>query len=272
MKEKLLVSVSGGETSGYMARRLQIEYSDKYEMVFVFANTGQELEKTLVFVDRCDKEWGLNIVWTEAVVYHDERKSCGHRVVTFNTASRDGKPFEEVIKKYGIPNKPFPHCTRELKKNTINSYRNSIGWKDCFSAIGIRRDEPKRVKPSADAERIVYPLFHWFPTVKPEIRDWWDDQPFQLGLKSYQGNCSWCWKKSTTKLIRIAKETPEVFMFPDRMEREYAMAGPSGQPQVFFRDHRSANDILGMAEILQPGLLFEDPDEDSGCSESCEAF
>lgn len=255
-----------------MLRRLILEYRDRYEIIVVFSNTAQENEKTLIFVDRCSREWGVEIVWVEAVVYHDERKSSGHKIVTFETASRHGEPFEEVIKKYGIPNNPFPHCTRELKKNAINSFRNSIGWADCLMAIGIRFDEPKRIRTNAETEGIVYPLFHWFPTIKPEINDWWERQPFSLGLQSYEGNCTWCWKKSETKLIRIAKETPEVFNFPMRMEERYAMAGPSGQPQVFFRGHKSANDILAIADLMQPRLSFEDPDEDSGCSESCEAF
>jgi hypothetical protein len=270
--QKLLVSFSGGLTSGYMMRRLMLDYAAQYEMVFVFANTGQENEKTLRFVDRCDRDWNASVVWIEAVTYHDERKSSGHRIVDFTTASRNGEPFEQVIKKYGIPNKPFPHCTRELKRNAINSFRNSIGWADCLSAIGIRADEPKRVKPSAEKEGIVYPLAHWFPTNKAMVNDWWEDQPFSLGLKSYEGNCMWCWKKSGSKLIRIATETPEVFEFPSRMEEQYAMAGPSGQPQVFFRGHQSAKDILATANLVHPGLLFEDPDEDAGCGESCEAF
>lgn len=272
MKDKLLVSFSGGLTSGYMMHRLWTEYGDKYDMIFVFANTGQEDERTLIFVDRCGKEWRIPVVWVEAVVHHGERKSSGHRVVTFETASRNGEPFEEVIKKYGIPNKPFPHCTRELKKNTIRSYMDSVGYEDCLTAIGIRLDEPRRIKENAEKQKVVYPLNHWFPTVKSQINDWWDLQPFNLGLRNYQGNCTWCWKKSTSKLVRIAQETPEFFNFPTRMEKQYSMAGPSGQPQTFFREHRSAQDILAMSLSLQPGLFSEDNDEDAGCSESCEAF
>ncbi|BBI90503.1 phosphoadenosine phosphosulfate reductase [Tenacibaculum phage PTm1] len=40
--------------------------SDEYEMVFVFANTGQENEETLEFVNKCDEEYNLNVVWIEA--------------------------------------------------------------------------------------------------------------------------------------------------------------------------------------------------------------
>lgn len=58
MKPRLKVSFSGGATSGMMAKICKDELSDKYEIVFVFANTGEEDERTLRFVDRCDTEWG----------------------------------------------------------------------------------------------------------------------------------------------------------------------------------------------------------------------
>jgi 3'-phosphoadenosine 5'-phosphosulfate sulfotransferase (PAPS reductase)/FAD synthetase len=105
-----------------MAWEIKRRYSGAYQIIFGFANTGKEREETLVFVDRCDREWGLNLVWVEALVNHDQRKSSGHKIVSFETAARNGEPFEEVIKKYGIPNKPFPHCTRELKRNALQSY------------------------------------------------------------------------------------------------------------------------------------------------------
>lgn len=47
---KLLVSFSAGETSGYMAYLLKQEYKD--EIVFVFANVGEENEETLIFADK----------------------------------------------------------------------------------------------------------------------------------------------------------------------------------------------------------------------------
>lgn len=273
-KLKLFVSVSGGETSGYMAKRLHDEYAGAYDMRFGFANTGLERPETLVFVDRMAREWNLPIVWLEAVVHHDERLGCTHRIVDFATASRQGEPFEEVIKKYGIPNKAYPHCTRELKLNPIRSYLASIGWQDCLRAVGIRLDEPKRVRKDAIAERIIYPLVTMFPSDKPAIRDWWDFQPFQLGLKDYEGNCQACWKKSTTKLVRIGKENPRAFEFPNRMEETYGLSGHNidGTKRTFFREHRSAKDIVTLAQLLNPPQHIERPDENSGCSESCEAF
>lgn len=268
-RTKLLVSFSGGRSSAFMAYHLKRDYSDRYEMVFVFANTGAENEETLVFVDRCSREWGLNVVWVEAVTHYDEKKACTHRIVDFKTASRHGQPFEEMIKKYGIPNKAYPHCTRELKTNAIESYLDSIGWKDYQRAIGIRADEKRRV------HEFLYPMVALFPTDKPMVNDWWAQQPFDLGLEDYRGNCKTCWKKSTKKLVRIAKETPRDFDFFRRMEAEQGLSGSNkdGRHRTFFRGHMTAAGIL---EIAKEALTFDfgndDPDENSGCTESCEAF
>ncbi len=82
-KEKLLVSFSGGETSAYMAKWLIDNKSDKYEMAFVFANTGEENEETLNFVNRCDKEWNLGVVWIEAKVNPESGKGTRHKIVNY---------------------------------------------------------------------------------------------------------------------------------------------------------------------------------------------
>src|SRR6266850_5528795 len=263
MRHRLLVSFSGGRTSAFMAKRLKDYYAHVFEMIFVFANTGQEREETLVFADRCDREWGLGLVWVEAVVHHSEKIGCTHRIVTFETASRHGEPFEEVIKKYGIPNKAYPHCTRELKLNPIRSYMESIGWQGASTAVGIRIDEPKRIRKDAADNGIAYPLVNLFPTTKPQILDWFGEQPFDLELLDHQGNCTWCWKKSMRKHVRLVHESPEIFEFPARMEASYGLAGynEDGTKRTFFREHRSTEDIISIAELLNPGRLeFQDED------------
>jgi len=256
--------------------KLYSEYFSVFDMVAVFANTGQENEKTLAFVDRCSKEWCIPVTWVEAVV-NKGRVGCTHRIVTFENASRNGEPFEAVIQKYGIPNKAYPHCTRELKLNPIKSYLSSLGWDNYLSAVGIRSDEKRRIREDFLFHRLVYPMSgEWpmmFPTTKPFINDWWQDQPFRLGLEEHQGNCTWCWKKSLTKHSMIAQESPEVFEFPKRMEDQYGLNGHNldGTKRVFFRGNTSTDNLIQITKQLTRRPLF-DPDEDSGCSESCEAF
>ena len=270
MKQKRLVSFSGGRSSAYMAWRIAQEWREIYDLKFVFANTGKEREETLSFVDRCDQEWGLGVVWVEAVVHNGERTASTHRIVDFKTASRNGEPFEAVIQKYGIPNMNYLHCTRELKANAIRSYMQSVGWEGFNTAQGIRVDEPKRL---GSKENVIYPLAREWPTTKPEIIDWWKDQTFDLGLKDHQGNCDCCHKKHLPKLFRIAQENPSAFEWWGQMESKYGLAGHNedGTPRTFFRGYRSASDIVEMSKlmILPP---LPDEDEDAGCGESCEAF
>lgn len=254
-----------------MARKLQLACTSA-ELVFVFANTGEEHEKTLKFVDRCDREWGLGIVWVEAVV-HAGRKGCTHKVVNFDTASRYGEPFEAVIAKYGIPNKSYPHCNRELKLNPMRSYINSIGWRGEAVAIGIRADEPKRLRADADSAGIVYPFAHWWAIDKQDVLDWWEDQPFDLELEEREGNCKWCWKKSEKKHFANIASNPESYDFPRRMEIKYGSAKPDRGEQVFFRGKLSTDDLFRHYRAAGFDSRYLAGSEETGnCSESCEAF
>lgn len=278
--KKLLVSFSGGQTSGYMAKIIKDAYESQYDkVVYVFGNTGQEDERCLKFVDRCDREFGLNVVWVEAVVHQGERKGTTHRVVTFETASRNGEPYEAHIQKYGIPNMKFPHCTRELKRNPIRSYADSLGWEDYDTAIGIRTDERRRVSHGATADKIVYPLLDWFPSDKQDVNTFWEDQGFSLGMQEHEGNCRWCWKKSDSKLLRLLTEQPGAFDFPARMEAEYPRVGaefgkdPTARNRTFFRGNRSVVDLRRLhAEVGSRVIAAPNGDGDAGCGESCELY
>jgi len=145
MKNKLFVSFSGGETSASMCGILQCSGFDDYDITYIFANTGQENEETLEFIEKCDKLFKLNVVWIEAVVSPIKGKGVRHKIVDFESASRRGEPFEELIKKEGIPNRTSPHCSSRLKNLPINDYIKSTGAQNYKIAIGMRADEPNRI-------------------------------------------------------------------------------------------------------------------------------
>jgi 3'-phosphoadenosine 5'-phosphosulfate sulfotransferase (PAPS reductase)/FAD synthetase len=106
MSKLVIASTSGGESSMYMAIRLKQERPDT---LFVYANTGEELEATLAFVNDVDKSYDLGIVWLEAVINPEKGKGTTYKVVDFDTASRKSEPFEEVIKVYGLPSPSYLH-------------------------------------------------------------------------------------------------------------------------------------------------------------------
>jgi hypothetical protein len=292
MKKNLCISFSGGETSAYMAQWLWQHKKNEYDMKFVFANTGQENEETYEFIEKCSSHFGFNVVWIEAVTNPKHGVGQSFRVVDFDSASRDGLPFEAVIAKHGIPNVSTPHCTRDLKERPIKKYIKSIGWKKYQIAIGIRVDEIDRINLTEG--NLIYPLVSMIPMTKPKINFWWSQQPFRLDLKGYQGNCKWCWKKSDRKLYTIANENPEAFSFPIKMEEKYGDYIPETRlsrlkdrgEEVpdrtwFFRGNRSSKDILSAAKKTSIKALDDSThtsfqlglfDEDLVGGESCEVF
>lgn len=260
-----------------MAQRLWSEWRDDYNMAIVFANTGEEHEDTLEFVEKCSMHFDMPVTWVEAKVHHGERKGCTHTIVDYTTASRNGEPFEEVIKKYGIPNVAFPHCTRELKVNPINSFEKEIGFAGALRAIGIRADEIDRV---TDNPKYIYPLVKMDVT-KPQVNGFWESMPFRLNIASYQGNCKVCFKKSLRKLMTIAKENPDWFDNMKRWEEKYI----EHEGQSIFRKEMKVEDIFRLSkqdfemaedekfitwEYIQKDIFGNELDLSNGCVESCE--
>ena len=283
--KNLLVSFSGGETSGFMAQGLKINHAELgfNKVCFVFANTGQENEETLVFTDQCDKAFDLGLVWVEAKVNQEKGKGTRHKIVDFESASRNGKPFEDIIKKYGIPNHASPGCTRDLKQYPIDSFaKDFFAGEKYATAIGIRSDEVDRVSPKRKNRSLIYPLITNVPMSKQKINFWWHNQAFRLKLKGYQGNCKTCWKKSDKKLYQLAIENPLQFEFMDKMEQEYGRVGnefdrdPLAKNRTFFRSHRSAKDILSESKDFH-GFVKDDTQDINDQlrmfeNESCEIF
>ena len=277
MKPQYQISFSGGRTSAYMTKMLIDNFSDAYDFIVTFANTGMEHSKTLEFVHNCDVHFGFNTVWLEGVV-HEGRIGSTHKVVTYETASRKGEPYEAEIKKYGIPNTAFPQCTRELKINPMRSYLKSIGvnHRTIPTAIGIRADEKRRVSKTAGADNITYPLIDIWPTDKQDVLDWWEDQEFDLGIDEFEGNCLGCFKKSLRKHFLQIERDPTCYEFYERMERQYRMHGPQDGERVFFRGNTDTVMLFKMHdEFVKAGGQHPkqmDLYANGGCSESCEVY
>lgn len=249
---KILVSFSGGRTSAFMAKLIQEHptYKD-YQKLFVYANTGKEAEATLEFIDKCDQEFNLNLVWVEADVPQIKGKGTNYKIVNFETASRNGEPFEQVIRKFGLPSKVYRHCTRDLKEIPIHKYTREILGNEYLTAIGIRADEKHRV--GSDPKK-VYPLAE-LGIDEQIIRNFWDKQSFDLELKDYQGNCDLCFLKSVRKKLTIIKENPKTADWWKGMEDKYGgLTLKEGVDfdinRVMFDAHRnlSMDDLINMAK------------------------
>jgi 3'-phosphoadenosine 5'-phosphosulfate sulfotransferase (PAPS reductase)/FAD synthetase len=192
-----------------------------------FANTGKEEEATLRFVDRCSKEWGVPITWVEY------RIGPAFEVVTFESASRNGEPFEAIIQQRGgyLPNKVARYCSSEMKTRTMHRYLKNLGWEDWDTLIGIRADEPRRVskfranpRPEYKGEEVHMPLA--IEQVSAEqVGEFWDQQCFDLELpningKTMHGNCDLCYLKPASQILSLIQEKPERAIWWAAMEQK----------------------------------------------------
>lgn len=187
-----------------------------------------------------------------------QRLGTTYDIVNYDTASRNGQPFEAVNLKYGIPNKHSPHCTRELKETTIKKYVRDVCGNNYKMAIGIRADERIRINMNrAKKYQWIYPLVYDTPTTKRDVMEFWKKQNFDLQLPDYLGNCDLCWKKSLKKRIQILQEKPQL---GDWWENE-----ESKSEYVFDRDNNTIGDIRKMSKEQSKQISLFDNDVSCSC-------
>lgn len=251
------IAFSGGRTSAYMLHQI-IEANgglpDRCRVVFT--NTGREFPQTLDFIQEVSSRWGVRIDWVE---YRPAKPLFEE--VSHNSASRNGEPFEALIRKRKyLPNQDTRFCTQELKVRVAARYLRSLGWKYWQTAIGIRADEAHR-SATQPKERWT----NWRPLVdagvsKRDVMAFWAGQPFDLRLpnvkgKTPDGNCDGCFLKSEAYLATLNIRHPERAAWWEQME---AVAGDltSNPNGARFSKRYSRAELRRFAE--RQGQLFDE--------------
>lgn len=276
------ISFSGGRTSAYMLRLVLDAHGGELpsDAVVCFANTGKEDEATLRFVQRCSDEWKVPIVWVE---YRPD----GFAVVDFESASRNGEPFEALIRKRNyLPNPVTRFCTSELKIRTMHRWlRNNwsaLGWDaadlEWDQMIGIRADEPRRVakirarghSTETTKETMRLPLAD-AGVGAMDVHRFWESQPFGLELPTYNGrtlagNCDLCFLKPSKQVASLIAERPERAVWWARMESLALASKPSGA--VFRGDRPTYAEMLAFSQQQQDAFGYHDDGiECVGCTD-----
>ena len=253
------ISFSGGRTSGYMLRQIVDAYGGTLpsDVIVAFMNTGKEREETLRFVHEFTAIWGIPVNWIE---WRDG--SPGFELIGYNSAARAGEPFSALIaKKSFLPNAVTRFCTQVLKVETMQGCtRRSFRRKHWQSVIGLRYDEGHRVlkalarnDANKDRFKAVMPLSKAKVT-KRDVLAFWADQPFDLQLEAYEGNCDVCFLKSVEKKKRIMRDRPDLGEWWIAEERGVTAKTPAG---VQFTTEYSYADLA--REVAEsPRLPFVD--------------
>jgi 3'-phosphoadenosine 5'-phosphosulfate sulfotransferase (PAPS reductase)/FAD synthetase len=268
INEPTCISFSGGRTSAYMLWRVLQAGGGVLpsQAIVCFANTGKEDEATLRFVQDCSERWNVPIVWLE---YQAAEETADRwRLVDFETASRNGEPFEALIRSRNfLPNPVARFCTVELKVRAIHRYLKTIGWTEWDSMLGIRADEPRRLAKIGNQdygkhEEKCAPLGKAGIT-KEDVGAFWRSQPFDLGLPNnngvtMHGNCDLCFLKGGAQVLSLIAEKPERAIWWAKMEALALASKPSG---AVFRSDRPS--YASMLQYSKEQINLFDPNEEA---------
>jgi 3'-phosphoadenosine 5'-phosphosulfate sulfotransferase (PAPS reductase)/FAD synthetase len=217
--EPTVVSFSGGRTSAYMLWRVLQENNGLPKETYVcFANTGKEDPSTLRFVKACEDNWKVKIYWLEFIPENPKFKE-----VNFETASRDGKPFSDLITKRNyLPNPVARFCTSELKVLTIDRFMKSKGIDEYETMVGIRADEQRRAAKMKDGK--ITPLVK-AGTTQEDVQKFWLTHNFDLALEFRDGvtplgNCDLCYLKGAKQIQSIIGMDPDRATWWAKQERK----------------------------------------------------
>ncbi len=276
-----IIGVSGGRTSAMMWRRILDAHGGRLppHVYPVFANTGKERPETLDFLARCAESWGSELRWIE------RDRDEGFVEVTYETASRNGEPFADLIRQRRyLPNATERICTIELKIKASAAFMRAQGYESWTNVVGFRRDEPHRVakvraretmeepeepvqlalginagpkrrrrKRPAQEWTSVFPL-HAARVTKADVMAFWAAQPFDLALRPWESNCDGCPLKSSAILERTERERPGTMAW--WAEQEYRVGATFTKGRTYLR-------VIEHAQRPPfPGMLADPTDED----------
>lgn len=170
-----------------------------------------------------------------------------------------------------LPNPVTRFCTIELKIRVMRDFAMSLGWKNWTNIVGLRADEPGRVFKAIERtnERWenVCPL-HAAGAQEGDVLAFWQAQPFDLALKSYEGNCDLCFLKGQGKLTRIMRDRPDLarWWIEAEAEAEARSSKPSGAQ--FRADRPTYATMLDFVQ-RQGVLPFNEFDDHQSCDTTC---
>jgi 3'-phosphoadenosine 5'-phosphosulfate sulfotransferase (PAPS reductase)/FAD synthetase len=274
-----LISFSGGRTSGYLLKQIINAHRGTLpaNIVVVFANTGKERSESLDFVNEVSERWGVEIVWLEYSPDAPQRTA----IVSYKTASRNGEPFEALLRaKQMLPNPVMRFCTIELKIRRFREYAvHHLGWQHWQSVVGLRHDEQHRVKKQLkrnaagkDLWRTIMPL-DLARATKQTVSDFWREQNFDLRLENVrgrtpEGNCDLCFLKAKATIMGLLRRRPQSGCWWAKQEVEAVARGTMRAPEMalFRADRPSYSAMLDVIDRQGDFDLDEGEEDDGDCA------
>lgn len=277
------VSFSGGRTSAFMVYQMEAKRKagEINNLHYIFMDTGAEHPATYDFVRNVVADTGIDLVCLRAKMSKEKGKGVRYQVVSIDDIGPDLKPWKDMLECYGAPKTVTPWCTARMKSDPHTWYiRDTFGDQDVTTWLGIRADEPRRLKPK-DGFRYLAEISDF---EKQDINEWWADMPYDLELKGdHLGNCVFCIKKGVNRVALAVRDEPELAQEFIKLLDTTDMHIPAGQqarldegtatPLHMYRGNTTLKQIIktysdqGRDQIA--GRMRANTD---ACAESCEVF
>jgi hypothetical protein len=270
-----VVSFSGGRTSAYLVHLMEQRRKEGLidNVYYVFMDTGAEHPKTYEFIRKCVEHFGIELTCLRALVNPEKGIGVTYQEVSLVDCKPDLQPWKDCTAKYGVPYVHGAFCTGRMKTDPYDKWcKDKFGKGNYISWLGIRFDEPRRLK---ERDGIKY-LAEISTMDKNSIIGWWKEQPFDLELSEWLGNCVFCLKKGTNKIALAQREEPEMAKeFHELLSSDNVRTlgeRPAGNAAIY----RNWMTLPAIVEAFEP---FSDDEikgrmrgNTSACAESCEVF
>jgi len=274
-QKKHVVSFSGGRTSAYLCYLMKQKHGDNVD--FIYMDTGAEHKNTYSFIKNVNREFNLNLTCIRLKINPVLGKANSYEIIPTEEIKPDLKPWVDMTKKYGTPYLKGPFCTDRMKLVPYEKYCNEkYGKKSYITWLGIRADEPRRLKERKDVEYLA--SISDFD--KQDVLEWWSEQPFDLDLEDWLGNCVFCIKKGLNKIALAAKDEPELaeqFIKVITHKNVRILESRNYPSEIMYRGKNSLESVIKIfsdtsrEEIISKLRTSKQLDTGS-CSESCEAI
>lgn len=272
---KKVVSFSGGRTSAYLCY-LMVEKFGADNVDIVYMDTGFEHPSTYDFIRNCNSWLKSPITFLRGDFSRPIGAGVGYNIVGIYDIGCDGKPFAEMMAKYGTPYTGGMFCTDRMKLRPFKKYCDDKYGKGNYETwLGIRADEPRRL---GEKKGIRY-LAEISDFEKQDVLDFWKEMPFDLGIDEHLGNCVFCPKKSNLKLAAAQRDEPELYMkWLDMLYGDSVRVdNKTGHWSKMYRGNQSLEQLIATfdgstgaeIEARMRGARHLDT---GSCSESCEVF
>ena len=270
-----VVSFSGGRTSAYLVYQKNQERLKGDAIHFLFMDTGAEHPATYKFIRDVVANWNIPLICLRVVVNPVLGKGNGYRIVPLDEIGPDLQPMRDICAKYGTPYIHGPFCTRTMKMEVFEHYcKDTFGNYNTW--LGIRADEPKRLKPRAG----VNYLAEISDFEKQDVISWWKKQPFDLGIPEHLGNCVFCIKKGINKIALAARDEPEMAAEFWHLINDPAVRVVERRQQenkIMYRGNNSLESVIALfadhsREEIAATIRNNGGEGSGSCTESCEAF